>query len=399
MAVKLNLNLDKVHSTKPVIVFHAIHYKGQRFRITTGQSIEPKYWDKKEQRVKRTRINYDEYNRLFRDQQSTIERIVLKLERIGREVSKLTITGQLTWLNKTDSETASIISVYNQFIKLHGIGKAERTVKGYNSTKQHLEAYQKQLNRPLSFSDFNQEFYQQFRSFTGLNDNAFGFHIKNIKTFLSWSNEKGFHDTWHFKKWKIISEDGKDQFYLKYDEIKKLAALTLPERLDKVRDLFLIGCYTGLRYSDIVTLTEVHYQQDAISKTTIKTKTKVLIPVIPELKIILDKYWANKKDLPHISNQKGNNYLKEIGKLANLTRQFNYEQIKGTQIVSKTFESWQMLTWHVARHSFITNCVQLGVSPKVVQKLVGHKTFKMMERYVQNDEEFNKTELMKYSNR
>lgn len=400
MGVKINLNLDKINSLTAVIVFHSIHYKGDRFRISTGQNIEPKHWDKENQRVRRSRANYDEFNATFKDQQNNIERIILKLERTGRPVEKKTIVAQLAWINDIKENNTSLpVAIYESFIKIYGTGKSDKTVKGYSSTLSQLLKFEVANGRKISFTDFTAEFYQEFRSRLDLNDNNFGFHIKNLKTFLNWSNEKGYHDAWHFKKWKVITEDGKEQFFLKHDEIKQLAVLDLPERLEKVRDLFLIACYTGLRFSDIASLRAVHYQNDTITKTTEKTKTKVVIPVIPELKVILEKYWNQKKELPNITNQKGNEYLKEIGKAAELTRHFNYEQIKGNQILSKTFEAWEMITWHVARHSFITNCVQLGVSPKVVQKLVGHATFKMMERYVQNDDAFNKIELMKISSK
>ena len=400
MGAKMNLNVDKNNTDKAVIIFHSIHYKGIRFRISTGQNIETKHWDKENQRVRRSRANHDEFNTMFKEQQNAIERIILKLERTNRPIDKSTIVAQLNWVyDKKENNLSAPLQVYEIFIKIYGTGKADRTVKGYNTTLSHLMNFQKELSRDLSFSDFTAEFYQQFRSCINMNDNAFGFHIKNLKIFLNWANEKGYHDLLHFKKWKTITEDGKAQFFLRHNEIKKIASLELPDRLERVRDLFLVACYTGLRYSDLSTLKPVHYQDETIIKTTEKTKTKVVIPVIPELKKILEKYWLQKKELPVITNQKGNEYLKEVGKRAELNRQFNYEQIKGSEIVSTTYEAWQMMTWHVARHSFITNCVQLGVSPKVVQKLVGHKTFKMMERYVQNDDAFNKIELMKISNK
>jgi integrase len=401
MGVKMNLNLDKLKPVNhPVIIFHSIHYKGNRFRISTGQNIEPKHWDRDKQRVKRDRANYDEFNAAFKEQQNNIERIILKLERTGRPIEKETIVAQLNWVNAVKGNNASLpATVFETFVKVYGTGKAKNTIKGYKTTLSHLLQYQTLKQTVLSFSDFTAEFYANFRAALNINDNHFGSQIKNLKTFLAWANDNGYHDTWYFKKWKVTNEDGKEQFFLKVDEIKKIEALELIERLDRVRDLFLIGYYTGLRFSDIISLKEVHFKEGTISKTNQKTKIKVSIPVIPELKIILQKYWKHKKELPRITNQKGNEYLKEIGKLANLTRPFNYEQIKGTEVISQTFEAWQCLSFHVARHSFITNCVQLGVNPRVVQKIVGHKTFKMMERYVQNDDAFNKIELMKISNK
>lgn len=158
-----------------------------------------------------------------------------------------------------------------------------------------------------------------------------------------------------------------------------------------------MGCYCGLRYSDLVTLKPHHVENGFISKIALKTNEPVKIPVIPELNNLFQKYWKKGEPLPEISNQKGNEYLKELAKIAKLTRKFNYIQRKNRESKEETFEAWQMITWHVARHSFITNCIQLGVPQDVVRRVVGHASFKTLKKYIQNDDEFNKSEIMKLS--
>ena len=70
---------------------------------------------------------------------------------------------------------------------------------------------------------------------------------------------------------------------------------------------------------------------------------------------------------------------------------------KVRQTKEETFEAWQMMSWHVARHSFITNSIQLGVPQEVVRRVVGHASFKTLKKYIQNDDDFNKVEIMKLS--
>jgi integrase len=132
-----------------------------------------------------------------------------------------------------------------------------------------------------------------------------------------------------------------------------------------------------------------------INKTRVKTKAQLTVPVVPALQIILDKYWKNGQPLPKISNQKGNEYLKEIGKKMSLTRSFNYVQQQARKTDEKAYEAWEMLSFHTARHSFITNCIQLGILPEAVRQIVGHKSFKMLSKYIQNDPEFLRKEMKK----
>ena len=397
MGAKLNLNLDKKNGDKPVTVYHSVHYKGNRFRISSGQAIEKQHWDTRRQVVKRSRANYDEFNAVLKQHQNDIERIILRFERLGHPINKENIVSQLTWSSSVKVSEFKPLFLFQKFIEAHGSDKAARTVKGYHTTLKYLQQYSEKLSTPLSFVDFDLEFYKNFRAFLGMYDNSFGFYIKNLKTFLNWAKEKSFNDSTQYLKWKIPNEDGKDHFFLKYEEINVLSKVELEPRLEKVRDLFLMGCYCGLRYSDLVTLRPIHLQNGFITKVALKTNEPVKIPVIPELQQLLNKYWDNKQPLPNISNQKGNEYLKELAKISELTRKFNYTQKQGRETKEETFEAWEMMSWHVARHSFITNCIQLGVPQEVVRRVVGHSSFQTLKKYIQNDDEFNKSEMMKLS--
>ncbi|MEO8769018.1 MAG: tyrosine-type recombinase/integrase [Ferruginibacter sp.] len=416
MGAKLNLNLDKSTGIRPVTVYHSIHYKGSRFRISTGQAIEPKHWDsginknpdqdtqskpdkEKKQIVKRTKANYDVFNALFKKQQNDIERIILNLELAGKPVNKETIVIQLPWTNSIEVKDFKPLSLFQKFIDQHGSDRAARTIKGYNTTLNYLISYELQSTPPLSFKDFNDDFYKRFRDYLSMYDNSFGFYIKNLKTFLNWANDKGYNEFIFFRKWKITNEDGKAHFFLKLDEIQTLSKVELDTRLDKVRDLFLMACYCGLRFSDLVTLKPIHVEDGMITKIAVKTNEFVKIPVIPELQELFNKYWLKNNPLPQITNQKGNEYLKELAKTAKLNRSFNYIQKKNKTSVEKTYQAWEMISWHVARHSFITNCIQLGVPQEVVRRVVGHSSFQTLKKYIQNDDDFNKKEMMKISNK
>ena len=104
-----------------------------------------------------------------------------------------------------------------------------------------------------------------------------------------------------------------DTIYLTTIEIKEISNLDLKTnlKLDRVRDMFIIGCYTGLRFSDIVNIKPEHINDGMIEITQVKTKEKVTIPIRPEVERLLSKY---NNSLHKISNQKFNEYLYEVVK-------------------------------------------------------------------------------------
>lgn len=399
----MNLNLDKPTSDKSTLVLHSIHYKGMRFRITTGDLINPKHWEKSNQQVKRSRANFSFFNSKFREQQNSIEKVIINLERSYKKITKETVCAQLPWLTEIQAvrSGSDIVSLYETFILKYCANKENATRRHYQTTLTRIKGFQDKTGKTLTFFDLNKEFYPSFLSYLlheiGLFDNSAGNHIKHLKSFMKWANEEGLTDNTIYTNWKVTKEEGKDVFFLKHNEINLIEATSFPLHLERVKDLFLISCYSGLRYSDIVTLKPTDELNDLITKVAGKTGEKVNIPVIPQLKKILKKYWGKKTSLPKISNQKGNDAIKLIAKTSGITRPFTYVQKRNRKAIQEVYKAWEMCSWHTGRHSFITNSIQFGINPDVVRRIVGHKSFNTMSRYIQADIDFSKTEMKKFS--
>jgi len=164
-----------------------------------------------------------------------------------------------------------------------------------------------------------------------------------------------------------IKFDTADKQWLDADEIKRLSRkkFKIP-RLEKVKDVFLFCCYTGLSYSDVAKLTRHHVAFIAGQKWIIvnRTKTDVTsrIPILPQAERIISKYdGQQEKLLPIVTNQKMNAYLKEIADLCGIQKN---------------------LTVHVARHTFATTITLTnGVSIESVSKMLGHTNVRMTEHY------------------
>jgi integrase len=127
------------------------------------------------------------------------------------------------------------------------------------------------------------------------------------------------------------------------------------KRMSEIRDCFIFQCYTGLAYSDMASLTIDDIKEDVITKSRAKTDVQFVIPVLPVAKQILERY---NYQLPVISNQKYNQWLKLLGELIN----------KPT------------LTSHIARHSFATLLLNSGVDMKTISRTLGHSSMKVTEK-------------------
>ncbi len=234
--------------------------------------------------------------------------------------------------------------------------------------------------------DFYEDFLNYLMNVKELAKNTIGTIFKNIKVFMNYANDKGYttNQGHRHRKFKSIEETS-ETIYLTESELETLYNLNLSDKpkLDRVRDLFIIGCYTGLRFSDLSQITPDKFTNNGtrLKIKTIKTGETVIIPLHRTIRAILQKY-DNK--LPRvISNQKFNEYLKDIGKTeeAKLTETVLINQTKGGLRYESKFEKWQLVTVHTARRSFATNMYLAGVPSISIMKITGHKT----ERCVYED--------------
>jgi integrase len=155
--------------------------------------------------------------------------------------------------------------------------------------------------------------------------------------------------------------------------------LTSEPRLENVRDLFVFGCYTGLRFSDFtaVKLQDIDLEEKLIEIQTQKTKELVAIPIYPITEQIIAKYKdKTQNSLPTpISNQKFNIYIKEVAQRLNtLNTQISEELWLNGKKVVRTVSKWEKVSSHTARRSFATNMFILGYRAQMIMKITGHRT-------------------------
>jgi integrase len=167
--------------------------------------------------------------------------------------------------------------------------------------------------------------------------------------------------------------------------------------------MFVIGCWVGLRYSDLAELRPEHFVEEEgnryIKIRTQKVYDDVYIPLHPVVESLIKKY---NDQLPRVlSNQKANEYLKEIAKATELNSPAVINRKRGSERVSEIFEKWELVSTHTQRRSFATNLYLQGVPTITIRAITGHRTEKAFLKYIKVDSKQHakllKTHWNKYS--
>jgi len=247
----------------------------------------------------------------------------------------------------------------------------------------------------VSFENITIDFYNDFINFMydkQFSPNTIGKHIKTLKVIMRQSREEGLHNNNEFerKSFKSLREPVQN-IYLTESELKKIYELDLSKDkvLEVVRDIFLIGCYTALRFSDYSRITPNNISTLENGKMVIilfqqKTGEKVIIPVRHELKVILKRYGYNP---PKTYEQKVNRYIKLIGRMAGITEMVRVEANRGGMTIKTDSQKNELIVTHTARRSGCTNMYLAGIPVIDIMKISGHKSESQFLKYIKVSKE------------
>lgn len=265
------------------------------------------------------------------------------------------------------------------------------TISTYESTKKHLAAFELKRKRKYYLTDIDQKLldslYSYFTDDLKMAFNGVGKYMKTFRTMMNYARHKKLigSDVLIDNKVKVTHESP-ENIYLAEKDIADLYAIKEFDSAlyEVVRDLFVIGCLTGLRFSDYSTLSKARISNGFIVLTQQKTQGKVTIPIHPIVQDILDKYPNGLPKCP--PNQVFNRYLKDIGKkLPQLNTDFEKVLTREGVPDPKIYKKYELLCSHTARRSFATNQYLNGVPAITIMSITGHNTEKSFLTYIKAD--------------
>ena len=422
----INFYLDRARMDGRCPIFMVYQSRGKKWKQYTQEKILPKYWDKKKQRAKHisdaAEINdYLDYlqaklKRTERQLRMTIENFTIDDVQKAFLGDKPKAKGMIEFFEEQVVEMELVVSLH--------------TCSKYRTLISDLQGFESHYKTKLGFSDIDQQFLNKFLSYLATEKrnsrNTVQKKIANLKGLIRKATKAGYNNKLDYQDFKV-STVKTEKVFLTKQELFDLYNLNLSksERLEKVRDIFCFGCFTGLRFSDIskleyssiITKKNVgggDYQ--ALSFNVYKTKETLVVPLNKYALEIVSKYQRKAMDsiesiskgkdeakdllmkrkvFPSISNQKMNDYIKEAAALANIDDHIVITRFFGKERHEESFKKYQLVSSHAARRTFAIVSLELGMRIEVLQKILGHKTIKTTMRYVFIQEDVKNAEVQK----
>jgi integrase len=396
--------LKQPKSKETTLVYLFFYFNNKVLKYSTGQKIKPKFWNAEKQRAKETMqfLQYGEFNSYLNKVQNNINNLYRRFINDDVIPSPLQLRlGLHEALLKTGTKSKNSLPDFIQEIIDTSV-KRPNTIKNYKQTLKKLIEFKSMRKMELTFESIDLTFYENFIKYClemKYSTNTIGGLIKNIKVFMNEAFDRKLTTNTEYKnrKFKTLDEET-ENIYLTTKEIEKLYNLDLSKnlRLEKVRDMFIISCYTSLRYSDLIQLTNDNLIDN---KTKLKIKTEktgetVIIPLHRFIRNILIKY----DGLPEydISNQKMNEYLKELGEIAELNDNVFISSTKGGEKLNKGYKKYERITVHTGRRSFATNAFITNIPTISIMKITGHRTEKAFLKYIKISQAENANKLINH---
>jgi Phage integrase family. len=304
------------------------------------------------------------------------------------EYQENTIITNKDYINHFRSSEPKRNVLFTDFIELTVEKKKKRSTESYQrqyaTIIAHLNNFCDENNCVLYTNSINEEFLDDFIIYLEDKDlriNTIKGVIEKVKAMTRKASIYGYMIDPSYEEISVKEEES-FSIYLSMNDITRIYYFKgLSKKKERIRDLFIIGCLTALRYSDYSTLTPDNFQDGFIVKLTKKTKTKVRIPMHDYIKAIYAKYNG---DVPGgLCIQYFNKYIKIIAKEIGFNEKLVFNYTKGGELVTETKEKWEMVSSHTARRSAATNLYLTGrMKTYEIMQLTGHTTEKNFFRYI-----------------
>lgn len=382
-------------------------YNNNQLRISTGEKVSPSVWDGTRHRIaaKHERVNDDYYeiNRVL-DDLAVFVRRTYDTYRRGKKLDDLTVavfkgivTEELTGVPPVSMDAVSVLDFYEQFLDIRA--RAGKIMGGHNSAHAHFAQFAATRPGPIRYDQIKLRFFEQFRDYLwGLDDNLVDNtvykHIQRVLQFFIYAAADGKQMGANVQAIKIkthlgVSNRAMDTIGLSEDQLQSFLDLEFEkEYTTNIRDLFIVGCYTGLRLNRWGEVKRDNFQNiDGVDVLQIFTKKgerkSIALPIHPQLRTVLDRHnWS----LPRVpAGQVINRNLRAMGEKIGMTDELTLSRFVKGKSELFTFRRCDLVTSHTARRSFVTNAYIADIPKDDIRAITGH-SLKMVEHYIKEAE-------------
>ena len=388
-------------------------FNSTRINFSTGFRIDASKWDEQKQRVKNGCTNKAmqsaaEINTVLNQYEAELHSIFKKFETLDTMPTKDQVKEAFNRMHLSESAKEEGAAQLEQEEK-----KAKRprpsdvmrefisenetvnqwtwgTIEKFNAIENHF----KDFNARLTLDEYDKAHLAKFVQFLidkkDMRNSTVKKQLGYLKWFFRWCQEKGYCNCGDYQSSdQKLKTTPKKVIFLDEHELEQLETYEIPENkkyLERVRDVFLFCCYSSLRYSDVYNLKRSDIQNNKMLITTIKTHDDLAIELNKTTTALLKKYadcdFPDNKALPVITNQKMNDYLKELCELAGIDTPISEVFYKGGVRHEITTPKYALMSTHAGRRTFICKALSMNIPPEVVMKWTGHSDYKAMKPYI-----------------
>lgn len=369
------LKKDKQKSDGTVPIMCRITIDGLPTRFYTKVSVNPNIWDSKAAVATGKSNEAVQVNLLLNEIKTSLHNVYHDLQTKENNVNAERVKNIFLGIEIKHQTVLELFQRHNDDIsKLVGISKSKETLQKYEVAYRRMADFIKEYYNvsDISLKEVNHMFLHNFEIYLmttcNCKENTTAKFLQRFRTIIIMAKNNGWIHTDPFANFKIKFKKT-DRGYLTQDEINIIMQKKFTtDRLERVRDIFIFSCFTGLAYIDVKNLRKNNIRTSFDEGLWVmgkreKTGVSYKVPLLEVPKQIIDKYAGTLPDdkvLPVMSNQKMNEYLKEIGNICGITKD---------------------LTYHLARHTFATLTLTKGVSIESVSKMLGHTNIKTTQIY------------------
>ena len=409
---------NKVRKDGTSIVF--IQYcldSERRTLLNTEIAVPPKFWHQKKLFIlKELPSNFGNVDQL-NDQ---LRKLIRKTEDIVSLALRRKVADPITFLNEFFVQEIDIqgieaklkeaelkkslgdprlnLNVYfqiDEYIKSKSLKVSPGMLRIYKNMKEHLQCFEAYRKDAITFDSFDLDFYESFINYLsydyiqkrrkevirGLKVNTIGKTIKQLRIFLKNRMRKKIISPIDLEEFKVPEEDV-DAIYLTWLEISKIYNLDLTRfpHLIEYRNLFVLACLTGLRFSDFSTLQISDVRNGMLYKKQGKSDGWVVIPLRQEALSLFNNEF--REQIPLLTNVEFNRHIKTLGRLGGINELITFSYKKGNKDVVVTKPKYDWITSHTCRRSFCTNEFLAGTPVELIMKISGHKSVKDFYKYI-----------------
>ena len=397
--MKYTFNIKEPKSEDETLILFSCYFKeeSRKFVYSTGEKIVPKNWDFENRFVFTSGKNKSKFSESIKMQLNRYSDLFLETESLYKRINEPFTSKVLK--NAFDIEFKKVVvgkniffDSYDEFMVEKQKGKewSAATVKRYNNIKNILKKFETTKKYKLTFSTINDFFHREFTTYC-MDDlkhinNTYSRNLGLFKTFMFWARKKKYTYNDSFIEFKKVERVITNQIALTIEDLNKLMKHEFKsEKLEKVRDVFVFACVTGMRFGELSLITKTNVTDNYIILKEDKDETKEAreIPLTSLSRYILLKYDYK---LPLIANQKQNEYIKNVFQELEYNHKVQKVTTKGKENIKEDLFFYDRISTHTARRTFITMMKRQGKSDKLIASITGHNDMKTLNQYYQISE-------------